>query len=454
MQHECAAPLPSDDPATTRPQKPSSSRPAQFGLFENAPSGYVLLDEHDRILAANRAFSALLDLPADALAHEPLARFVYPEDERIYARFRRDLFDKATPQACELRLERKDGSLLWAHLVGAAASDASGPSACRIVVCDLTDYKKSELFIQRLHIVLAQVNQAIVHFRKREELFREVCRIAVRYGPFPLAWIGMVDAASRQLRPLVHDGRDDGFLKSIHVNVNPDSAFSQGPIGQAYLQNKVFASNESDDSFQRSPWRLEMQRRGFHSLVAIPFRLKGEPVGTLNLYADSAYDYSDVELDLLRRIGNTLSFALDCLGIEQSRLQAETALRDSEARNRALIRAIPDLIFVNARDGEYLAVHAPDPVLLAAPPDAILHHNVRDMLPADVAARCLAAIGAALDSRTLQKVTYELPLEDRIRRFEARIAPCTPDTVLTIVRDITDLAAPAPKPRRRRNPAG
>ena len=447
MPDELGAPCPDDRSAMPRPRKSSFSRPSQFGLFEHAPAGYGLLDEHGRILAVNRALAALLDLPADALVHEPFARFVCPEDEKTYVRFHRDLLEANAPQACELRLERKDGALRWAHLVGAAAPGASGPSACRVIVCDLTDHKKTELFVQRLHVVLAQVNQAIVHFRQRDELFREMCRIAVRHGQFQLAWIGWTDAATRQLKPVVHEGRDDGFLKSIHVNINPDSAFSQGPIGQACLQGQVVANNEADASFQRSPWRAEMLKRGFRSLVAIPFRLKGAPVGTLNLYADSPYVFSEVEFDLFKRIGNTLSFALDCFEIDQSRLQAEAALRDSEARTRALIRAIPDLIFINARDGEYLFVHAPDPARLAAPPDAVLHRKIHEMLPADVANRCLAAIGAALDSHTLQMVTYELPLEDQVRRFEARIAPCTPDTVLTIVRDITELAA-APKPRR------
>ena len=435
-------------------RKSAAVRPSRFDLFENAPAGYGLLDENGLILAANRALSALLDLPAEVLAHEPLARFVFPEDQNVYARFRRRLAETGTAQSCELRLEKKDGTLVWAHLAGTATPGGREASAGRVVVCDLTDYKKSELFLQSLHVVLAQVNQAIVHFRKRDELFREVCRIAVRYGHFPLAWIGLADAATRQIKPTVHAGRDEAFLKAIHVNVNPASAFSQGPIGQAYLLNRVVASNEADPVFQRSPWRVEMLKHGFRSLVAIPFHLDGAAVGTLNLYADASYDFSDVELDVFKRIGNTLSFALDCFEIDKSRQQAEAALRESEARNRAFIRAIPDLVFLNSRDGEYLSVHAPDPALLAAPPDAILHRKIQEMLPADLADRCLAAIGAALDSRTLQKVAYELPLDGQIRRFEARIAPCTPDTVLTIVRDVTELVVPAPKPRPRKKTPG
>ena len=113
------------------------------------------------------------------------------------------------------------------------------------------------------------------------------------------------------------------------------------------------------------------------------------------------------------------------------------ALRESEARNRALVHAIPDLVFTNRRNGEYLSVHASNPALLAAPPESVLHRRIDEVLPPPIAGQCLDAIAAALDSGTVQEITYALPLDGRIRHFEARIAPCTADTVLTIVRDIT-----------------
>ena len=114
------------------------------------------------------------------------------------------------------------------------------------------------------------------------------------------------------------------------------------------------------------------------------------------------------------------------------------ALRESEARNRALIHAIPDLVFTNRRNGEYLSVHSANPDLLAAPPESVLHRRIDEVLPPPTGARCLKAIATALDTGAVQEITYELPLRGQPRHFEARIAPCTADTVLTIIRDITD----------------
>lgn len=63
------------------------------------------------------------------------------------------------------------------------------------------------------------------------------------------------------------------------------------------------------------------------------------------------------------------------------RMHMEARLRESEAKNSALIRAIPDLIFTNRVDGEFLDVHAPDSSLLIATPETFLHRKPHDVLP-------------------------------------------------------------------------
>jgi PAS domain S-box-containing protein len=121
------------------------------------------------------------------------------------------------------------------------------------------------------------------------------------------------------------------------------------------------------------------------------------------------------------------------------RKQAEEALRESETCNRALISAIPDIIFTNRRDGEYLTVHAPDPSELFAPPETFLHRKIADVLPKPIADLMMKAIADAMASNAMQEVRYALPMGgDQERYFEARVVPCTEDTVISIVRDITE----------------
>ena len=118
-----------------------------------------------------------------------------------------------------------------------------------------------------------------------------------------------------------------------------------------------------------------------------------------------------------------------------SELQA--AAGQAEARASALVRAIPDLMFVLLRDGTFLDYHARDPQLLYLPPDAFLGRNVRDVLPPTVAEPIMDALGRAGDSDEPIVVEYELPM-DEARLFEARIVRVDAERRLTIVRDVTD----------------
>ena len=120
-------------------------------------------------------------------------------------------------------------------------------------------------------------------------------------------------------------------------------------------------------------------------------------------------------------------------------LQAsEEALRRSESYQQALISAIPDLIFTNRRDGEYLDFHAADPGLLLVDPETFLHRKVEDVLPKPLAALLMKAFAAALDSNAVQELSYSLHIGGRDRIFEARVVPCANDATMSIVRDITE----------------
>jgi len=131
--------------------------------------------------------------------------------------------------------------------------------------------------------------------------------------------------------------------------------------------------------------------------------------------------------------------------------RAETALRTAEQRNSAILRGIPDLMFVMRRDGTYVDYHARDPSDLFVPPDQFLGRTVREIMPPDLAeqipwvheacealgvpivnhagfeaddvigtlARCAAAEGYQVAIVTGDKDFFQL-VDDRIRVFNPR----------------------------------
>ncbi|GAX42333.1 multi-sensor signal transduction histidine kinase [Tolypothrix sp. NIES-4075] len=119
------------------------------------------------------------------------------------------------------------------------------------------------------------------------------------------------------------------------------------------------------------------------------------------------------------------------------RKQAESKLRESEARYKAILDAIPDLMFRISRDGEYLDFKGGG-AKKAIPPENIIGNNLQDLLPDDVANNSLHAIAKTLDSQTLQSLEYQLSTHEGLRNYEARLVVSGQDEVLVLVRDITE----------------
>jgi PAS domain S-box-containing protein len=119
------------------------------------------------------------------------------------------------------------------------------------------------------------------------------------------------------------------------------------------------------------------------------------------------------------------------------RRRAEDALRHSETRNSAILRAMPDLMFVLDARGTYVDFHARDSKSLFTSPDGFLGRNVRDVMPPALAGTFMDAIEQARTTDDTVVVHYDLPM-DELRHFEARLVPADNGRVVSIVRDVTE----------------
>lgn len=124
----------------------------------------------------------------------------------------------------------------------------------------------------------------------------------------------------------------------------------------------------------------------------------------------------------------------------ESRFRTEASLRASEARNRAILGAIPDMMFVFSRDGRVLDYQVPDTGHLFAPPEAFLGRHLGEAFPPDLSETAIRQIGRVLAQGRMEHIEYVLDL-DGPRHYEGRLVPAGPDECLAIVRDITDRKA-------------
>ena len=121
-----------------------AARARYFDLYDLAPVSYCTVSEQGLILEANLTAATLLGVARWALIKQPISRFILPEDQDIYYRHRKQLFETSEPQGCELRMVNKDGTTFWAWLEVTVAQDADGAFVCRVMLSDITERRKAE----------------------------------------------------------------------------------------------------------------------------------------------------------------------------------------------------------------------------------------------------------------------------------------------------------------------
>ena len=113
------------------------------------------------------------------------------------------------------------------------------------------------------------------------------------------------------------------------------------------------------------------------------------------------------------------------------------ALVEMERRNSATFRALPDLMFVQTRDGVYVGHYAPSKSQLLVAPELFLGRNMSEVLPPDLAARFQATFRTVTPD-VPSVIEYSMDIGGELRDYEARVIGLDSDRVLSIVRDITD----------------
>ena len=102
------------------------SRARYFDLYDLAPVGYLTLSQQGLIQEANLAAATMLGVTRSQLFKEPFSLIILKDDQDSYYLLINRLLKTSDPQACELRLVRKDGAGLWAHLAATVEQNPSG----------------------------------------------------------------------------------------------------------------------------------------------------------------------------------------------------------------------------------------------------------------------------------------------------------------------------------------
>lgn len=122
------------------------------------------------------------------------------------------------------------------------------------------------------------------------------------------------------------------------------------------------------------------------------------------------------------------------------RKHVETNLRRSEAQFRAILNAMPDLIFSVRRDGTVMDLRGGHDATLYKTEAEIVGKKIPDILPPDLAEQRLYYLEQAFQTGELQFFEFDIETNNGRRHEEGRFIVANQDEAVHIIRDVTDRA--------------
>ncbi|VBB05049.1 pac motif [Lucifera butyrica] len=120
------------------------------------------------------------------------------------------------------------------------------------------------------------------------------------------------------------------------------------------------------------------------------------------------------------------------------RKRAEQSLRRVQTRNQALINAIPDLMFEINKAGLFNDFKTRNHFDFFNPAAEVIQQNINHVLPPPLAGQIMHFVHKTLVTGQAQSFEFQFPIHGSHHEWEARLVPSGPDSVLSIIRDITD----------------
>ena len=370
-------------------------------LYERAPLSYQSLDENGNFIDINQAWMDTLGYSREEVIGRNFSEFLVPQWQDHFRENFPQLKSVGEILGVEFEMVRKDSSILIVSLYGKVGRDGQGHFLqTHCIFQDITKQRQTEQDLQRIEWMLSP---------KPSPLSVDVPRDSIEvgaYGDLTSLNRGGIIAASIDkeiLQGIASEYLDLLETSSAIYEINGDYAL--GLFSSSWCSIMDTASRrlcQTDDNAaalasgrwlcHESCWSkasrqaieskgpVDIACHGGVRLYALPIFANGEVIGAINFgYGDppkdsarlralsTLYDLGEEQLQQAAQNYNSrppfvielakrrLQKSAEMISILVERKLTEKALKLSESRHRALIDAIPDLVWLKDVDGTYLS---------------------------------------------------------------------------------------------------
>jgi diguanylate cyclase (GGDEF)-like protein len=218
--------------------------------------------------------------------------------------------------------------------------------------------------LHRMYVALSATNEAIMRSRTREELLELVCSAAVLGGKFTSTTIALAEPGEEFLRIAATKGVNAERVRSTRFAISESRPEGRGSTGTSFRTKRPCIINDYLSDERTRHWHNLAGEGGTKSGASFPLLKGGDAIGVL-LFLSSEKDAFVGELvDLLARLAENISFALENFDRDAEKRQADKQIQYLATHdaltglpNRAMFDELLDFTIKAARrNGKQCAV--------------------------------------------------------------------------------------------------
>ena len=240
------------------------------------------------------------------------------------------------------------------------------------------------------------------------------------------------DSLSKELVREANEERTQAFIdSSTDLIFIKDDEFRYVVVNEAY--GKLFAKPIAELIGKTDFELMQLQSAEVCHLSDLKALAQHATVISVEPFGEKIYETRKFPIKLRNEQWGIGAFIRD---ITETR-QAEEALIRSEAELQAIFSSLPDVVMVLDADGHYIKIASSTPELLFQPQDDLIGETLHEVFPAETADLFLSNIRAAIQTKQIVHLEYELTIHGQHKWFLGTISPMAAGSVIFIARDNT-----------------
>ncbi|PKN92399.1 MAG: hypothetical protein CVU44_14780 [Chloroflexi bacterium HGW-Chloroflexi-6] len=384
-------------------------------LFEHSDDCIFIISFDLHYIAANPQALNLLGFAEEELVGMPMSEIVFLEET-----LNQDAILDDSSNLLERILRCKDGSAVPVEISTSIVYDETGRPVCiQSIARDISKRKEVERAIQRHNQIMLSLSDATARLLQSTKIENKIAEVLGSLGHAAGAVACFIVEINSTSAPNSIQLRSE-WQKSSSSHLDVIRLIT--PFQAAILNQKtgIFAED------------MEMPPAQSTAVVKIVDNTGRDSRSFLGLfYPEKVQAWLPAQEDAVQIAANIIGAALQ-------RNQHEETIRISEARNRNIIDALPDLIIRMDTNGKILDYGSKPDHPLYRPQDEVAGKLLSEIWPEEIATQIMGwnERGAFTEPHHLKE--FKLPFNDRT--YESRLSPIAAHEALLVVRDITEQA--------------